>query len=97
MSALFAAVDLLALFYVLFLPSYVLGRALAPQQHSLPRFLLGVVTVLLALPMCATVSASLLNVPVNSVLLYSLASLLIVLGGLVQLRRYRRRTRTLEA
>jgi len=97
MSALLAAVDLFAFFYVLFLPSYILGRALAPQHHALPRFLLGALTVLLTLPLMSMLMAAVLDIAMNTVLLYTLASLCILAGAFVQLRRYRRRTRVLES
>jgi len=96
MSALLFAYYLFALFYVLWLPAYLLGKVLYPEQRRAVRMGLGFAIVLALLPTACFGLAMVFQTVVTELMLFVVASLVSVAGVAVLLSRMKRAAGALE-
>jgi len=87
---------LFAFFYVILMPSYVVGKALYPAERLPIRTGLGMAVYVALLAVASFAGAMLLNTYVSPVLLFSIASVVTVGGLTLRLARLKKRTQVLE-
>lgn len=87
---------LFAAFYVIFLPSYSIGRTLYPRERLALRLGLGLVFTFTVMPVLCFGLAMALSTNINEVLIFTVASVITLVGLVVQYARAGKKTRQLE-
>lgn len=87
---------LFAFFYVFWAPGYVLGKLLFPREALTVRVMGGLVLSCIVLPVFCFGLAMALGTNISEVMLFSVASAVLVVGMVVQLVRLRSRPGALE-
>ena len=85
-----------AFIYIVFLPSYVVGKTLYPRERLAVRLGLGMVFTVAVVPALSFGLAMALSTHLSEVLLFTVASIVILAGLAVQVARLKKKTRRLE-
>lgn len=85
-----------ALSYIFLLPSYVVGKSLYPRERLAVRLGLGMVFTVAVVPALSFGLAMALSTHLSEVLLFTVASIVTLVGLAVQVARLKKKTRRLE-
>jgi len=96
MTILKWAYFLFAFFYVLWAPGYVLGKMFYPRERLAVRMVVGLVLTVTVVPLACFGLAMAFRTNVSELLIFSVASAILLAGMFVQLGRLRKKTGALE-
>ena len=89
--------DLFALIYVIWIPAQMVGRTLYPDEAYPVRTGWGLLLVVTLLPVACLLLSVGLETAISAVMIYTLATVVTLLGAAIQVKRFHQRTQRLDA